>query len=361
MLTDYSMIILFASVAIGASFLCSILEAVLLSTTHSHVRMLEQKKSKVANLWRGYKDEPERPLTAILTLNTVAHTVGALGVGSEVANLVEGTTYEKWGVALASALLTMGILLLSEILPKTLGAIFWKQLNTPSAWTLRGLILILMPIVLPIEWIRGLFPDAEQEVVTRAELAAFVEVAEDESAIEEDEELVITNLLKLREIKVEDVMTPRVVLSCVHELDDVKIIMKNNPIMVHGRLPVFGESLDDVKGIVLRNEILRHAAADEDDITMTELMRPIHTCQGESSVDEALDILLQSKQQLLLVKDDFGGTVGIVTMEDVIETLLGVEIIDEQDREGIEEGVTGEDMREFAKQIANATEEQNNE
>jgi CBS domain containing-hemolysin-like protein len=246
-------------------------------------------------------------------------------------------------------------LLLSEILPKTLGAIFWKQLSTPSAWTLRFLILVLTPIVLPIEWIRGIFPDAEQEVVTRAELAAFVEVAEDESAIEEDEELVITNLLRLREIKVEEVMTPRVVLSCVHEMDDIKTIMRNNPIMVHGRLLVYGESLDDIKGIVLRNEILRHAAADDDDVMITKLMRPIHTCVGNSSVDEALDILLQSKQQLLLVKDDFGGTVGIVTMEDVIETLLGVEIIDEADREGIEEGVTGEDMREYAKQIAEST------
>ena len=352
MLADYGMIVLFVSLAIGASFLCSILEAVLLSTSTSHVRMLEQSTPKLGMLWRSYKDEPERPLTAILTLNTIAHTVGALGVGAEVARLVEGTTWEKWGVAAASAILTLGILLLSEILPKTLGTIFWKQLSAPAGWSLKVLILILSPFVLPIEWIRSLFPDAEPETVTRKELAALVEVAEDEAAIEEDEELVITNLLRLREMKVEEIMTPRVVLSCVGADKNVVTIMRENPIMVHGRLPVFRDSLDDVEGFVLRNEILRRAVAGDFDVEMSELMRPLLTCLSSSSVDEALDVLLDTKEQILLVQDDFGGTVGLVTMEDVIETLLGVEIVDEEDRIGIAEGVTGEDMREFAKQRA---------
>jgi len=350
------MIILYASLALGASFLCSILEAVLLSTTHSHVLMIEQSGRRSAPLWRRYKDEPERPLTAILTLNTIAHTVGALGVGAEVARLVEGTPNAKWGVAIASAVLTLGILLLSEILPKTLGAIFWKQLSSPAAWTLRVMIVILIPVVAPIEWIRGLFPDADHETVTRDELAALVEVAEDEEAIEEDEEMVITNLLKLREIPVAEVMTPRVVMTTVPAERTVSEIMEEQPIMVHGRIPVYGDSVDDARGLVLRSEILKRAAADDFDVTMADLMRPIHTCLSGDSVDEALDILLQKKEQLLLVKDEFGGTVGLVTMEDVIETLLGVEIVDEKDIEGIAEGVTGEDMREFAKQKANDSE-----
>lgn len=126
--------------------------------------------------------------------------------------------------------------------------------------------------------------------------------------------------------------------------------------MVHGRIPVYGDSVDDARGLVLRSEILKRAAADDFDVTMADLMRPIHTCLSGDSVDEALDILLQKKEQLLLVKDEFGGTVGLVTMEDVIETLLGVEIVDEKDIEGIAEGVTGEDMREFAKQKANDSE-----
>ena len=185
---DYTLLILYATLALGASFLCSVLEAVLLSTSISHVKVLEQKGSRVAHLWARFKDEPERPLTAILTLNTIAHTVGALGVGAEVAAMVEGTESEALVMAVASAVLTLGILILSEIIPKTLGALYWKNLSVFSAYTLRGLIMILLPIVIPMEWMRNLFPAKSESAVTRDELAAMVEVAEDESVIETEEE-----------------------------------------------------------------------------------------------------------------------------------------------------------------------------
>lgn len=349
---SFTLLIVFAAIAIGISFICSILEAVLLSTSLSHVALLESEGRKGAVLWRQYKSEPERPLTAILTLNTIAHTVGALGVGVQVTRLYEGDPRVEMAMFVATALMTLGILLLSEILPKTLGTLYWKKLSAPTALTLRFLIIILIWIVAPIEWIRSLFPTAPQETVTRKELAALAEVMEDEDAIEEDEEQVIVNLLKLKDMEVKEIMTPRVVITHVKSTSTIEEIMAEIPIMVHGRMPVSGESIDDIKGLVLRSDILRLAARDDFKPTMIDVMRPLHTVLSTQSVDAALDILLDNRVQLLIVRDEFGGTTGLVTMEDIIETLLGREIVDETDIEGIEDGTTAEDMREFAKQKA---------
>ena len=355
---DYTLLFLYATLALGASFLCSILEAVLLSTSISHVKVLEQKGSRVADLWARFKDEPERPLTAILTLNTIAHTVGALGVGAEVAAMVEGTESEALVMAVASSVLTLGILVLSEIIPKTLGALYWKNLSVFSAYTLRGLILILLPIVIPMEWMRNLFPAKSESAVTRDELAAMVEVAEDEQVIETDEEEAIRNLLSLRDKYANDIMTPRTVMSFVLVDDTVQAAMDKNPIMVHGRLPAFDGDTDSPKGLVLRSDIYRKAADNENDVLMSDLMRDIIQVREDTNLDDLLDIFLTRKEQLALVHDEFGGTLGIVTMEDVIETILGVEIVDEKDMEGIEEGVVGEDMRQFAKDKSNADEDE---
>ncbi len=347
---SYTLLVTYAVLAIGVSFLCSILEAVLLSTSISNVAMMEAKKQRFANLWRVFKTDPERPLTAILTLNTIAHTVGAIGVGTEVAKLYAGSPELDLIVGVASAILTLGVLLFSEILPKTLGTLYSKRLATPAAFLLQILIYGLIWIVAPIQWTKKLFPTPEQETVTRDELVALVDVAEEEKTIEADEEKVIHNLLKLRDIKVSEVMTPRVVITSVIDTYTVQQVLEEMPIMVHGRLPVQGETIDDVKGFVLRNQILMSAANDEHDVKMVELMRDIQPVGPTQSVDEALDILLDHKEQILIVKDEFGGTTGIITMEDIIETLLGREIVDETDLEGIAEGTTAEDMREFAKQ-----------
>jgi len=349
-LMSYTLLVTYAVLAIGVSFICSILEAVLLSTSMSNVAMMEAKQHRFANLWRVFKTDPERPLTAILTLNTIAHTVGAIGVGTEVARLYAGSAELDLIVGVASAFLTLGVLLFSEILPKTLGTIYSRKLTTPAAFLLQILIYGLIWIVVPIQWAKKLFPIPDQETVTRDELAALVDVAEEEKTIEADEEKVIHNLLKLRDISVSDVMTPRVVLSSVLDTQTVQMVLDEMPIMVHGRLPVQGETIDDVKGYVMRNQILMKAANDEHDITMNQLMRPIHPVGPSQSVDTALDILLDHREQILIVKDEFGGTTGIITMEDIIETLLGREIVDETDQEGIAEGTTAEDMREFAKQ-----------
>ena len=344
-MTDYTLIILYSSLALGASFLCSILEAVLLSTTHSHIIALKDTHPKISKGWTQYKEDPERPLTAILTLNTIAHTVGALGVGSEIENNFEG----EYVVAISAALLTLAILLLSEILPKTIGALYWRKLTIPSYNILRILMITLVVIIKPIEYIRKLLPEAHQETVTRTELSVMADIAEESDVIEEDEEMVIQNLLKLREISVGSVMTPRVVMNTVSHDETISDVLERMPIMINGRMPITGENIDDISGFVLRNEILRRAANDEHDILMVAISREIKSCKKEDSVDRALDILLENKVQIMIVKDEFGGTSGIITMEDIIETLLGVEIVDEHDQEAISVGDHHEDMRKLAK------------
>ena len=345
-MVDYTLILAYSALALGASFLCSILEAVLLSTTHGHIVALKDTHPKVSDLWSQWKDGPERPLTAILTLNTIAHTVGALGVGAEVQTQFGGGDI----VHVAAAILTLAILVLSEILPKTIGALYWRRLTVPSARILKGMMFVLWIIVKPIEITRSLLPAVETETVTRDELSVLADIAEETDVIEEDEEAVIQNLLRLREIRVSDIMTPRVVVTSVSSDDTVSDVLKNIPIMIHGRMPVTGGNIDDVRGVVLRSEILRRAAVDDYDLKMSDISRPVDICKHDDSVDKALDILLETKSQFLIVKDEFGGTEGLVTMEDVIETLLGVEIVDESDQEAIDDGVHHEDMRELAKQ-----------
>jgi len=345
-LVDYTLILAYSALALGASFLCSILEAVLLSTSHGHIVALKDTHPKVSDLWSQWKDDPERPLTAILTLNTIAHTVGALGVGAEVQTQFGGGDI----VHVAAAILTLAILVLSEILPKTIGALYWRRLTVPSARILKGMMFALWIIVKPIEITRSLLPAVETETVTRDELSVLADIAEETDVIEEDEEAVIQNLLRLREIKVSDIMTPRVVVTSVSSDDTVSDVLQNIPIMIHGRMPVTGGNIDDVRGVVLRSEILRRAAVDDYDLKMSDISRPVDICKHDDSVDRALDILLETKSQILIVKDEFGGTEGLVTMEDVIETLLGVEIVDESDQEAIDDGVHHEDMRELAKQ-----------
>ena len=344
-MTDYTLMIAYAILALGASFLCSILEAVLLTTTHGHIVAIKEKHAKASETWTKWKEDPERPLTAILTLNTIAHTVGALGVGSEVENNFEG----EYVIAGSAAILTIAILLLSEILPKTIGALYWRRLTIPSYQMLKALMALLLPIIWCIELMRSPFPDVETETVTRDELSVLADIAEESDVIEEDEEAVIQNLLKLREIKVSDIMTPRVVITAAGEMETVREVMDRIPIMIHGRMPVYKNNIDEMVGLVLRSEILRSAAEDNFDLRMADLSRDILDCTVDTSVDKALDILLENKEQLLLARDQFGGTAGLVTMEDIIETLLGVEIVDESDQDAIDDGVLHEDMRELAK------------
>tara|TARA_B100001250_G_scaffold194248_1_gene166924 strand:+ start:1418 stop:2371 length:954 start_codon:yes stop_codon:yes gene_type:complete len=309
---------------------------------------MSESHPKSSKLWIGYKDDPEKPLTAILTLNTIAHTVGALGVGGQVARIYADDTDIDVIMGVASAILTLAVLLFSEILPKTIGTLYWRKLTISSGYLLRFLIIFSWIIVRPVEIIRGMLPAVDTETVTRDELSVLADIAEESDIIEEDEEAVIQNLLRLRDIEVQTIMTPRVVVVHVSGDETIREVMERIPIMVYGRMPVVEGDVDNVQGMVLRSEILRRAAIDDFETTMKEISRPAVICRYDDSVDKALDTLLENKSQIMVVRDDFGGTVGLVSMEDVIETLLGVEIVDEEDQVAIEEGVAREDLRELA-------------
>ena len=343
---DLSLLIFYITLALGVSFICSILEAVVLSTPQTYVNILKNEGKRTASMWEHLKDDDSvRPLTAILTLNTVAHTMGAAGVGSQVQQI--------WGVevlTLASAILTLAVLFLSEIIPKTLGAAYWKRLSTPAAYMLTALTKSLFLLIGPIQFLKSILPSSKHAMVTRDDVAAMADLGEIEGALQESEETVIHNLLRLRDITVDEEMTPRVVVNAFEVNQTIKEILDENTILRFSRIPVYEETIDNIKGLVIRSEILMAASRDEWDLTLNDLMKPVHTIKLGKTIEDALNLFLGKKQQFALVKDEFGGTSGIITMEDVMETLLGKEIIDELDEV--------EDMRELARNHAAQSEEE---
>ena len=345
-MADYTMLIIYSSLALGVSFLCSMLEAVLLSMSTSHVSIMNKSGDKNGTRWSKLKeDDSVKPLTAILTLNTIAHTMGAAGVGAEVARI--------WGddsLTVASVILTLAVLFLSEIIPKTIGAAYWKKLSMPAGYILSGMTKLLAPFFTPLLLFKRLLPKAETVSVTRDELHALADISEEEGELEEDEEAVIHNLLALRETPVKDIMTPRTVTLAFDHNWTIRQVLDDTKILRFGRMPVYDESIDKLSGFVLRSDILMAASMDEWDKTLLEFKKPLLSIGTEDSVDLALETFLKSKVQILSVVDEFAGTAGIVTMEDAIETLLGEEIVDELDEH--------EDMRELAREQAEATEEE---
>ena len=344
-MADYTMLIIYGSLALGVSFLCSMLEAVLLSMSMSHVSIMSKTGDKNGVRWSRLKeDDSVKPLTAILTLNTIAHTMGAAGVGAEVSRI--------WGddsLTVASIILTLAVLFLSEIIPKTIGAAYWKKLSLPSGFILSGMTKMLAPFFVPLLMFKRLLPKAESASVTRDELHALADISEEEGELEEDEETVIHNLLALREMPVKDIMTPRTVTLAFEQGWTIRQVLDDTKILRFGRMPVYEESIDQLSGFVLRSDILMAASMDEWDKVLIDMRKPLMTIGVDDSVDLALETFLKSKVQILAVVDEFGGTAGIVTMEDAIETLLGEEIVDELDEH--------EDMRELAREQAASEEE----
>jgi len=336
-----STLILYASLALGVSFVCSILEAVVLSIPNTYIAMLERDGDKNGVIWANLKeDDAVKPLTAILTLNTIAHTMGAAGVGSEVQSL--------WGesaLTAASIVLTIAVLFLSEIIPKTLGTAYWKKLSPLTGKILNILIKLLVFLIIPIQALKSILPKGDHALVTRDDVAALADLGSEEGIIEEDEEKVIRNLLKLREIKVVDIMTPRVVMTAFKSSSTVKQVLNEHDIIRVSRIPVYDDTIDDATGIVMRSEILMAASRDEWDLPMRDFKKPVIILPASANVDEVLEMFLEERQQFALVQDEFGGTAGVVTMEDVLETLLGEEIVDELDEV--------DDMRELAREQAN--------
>ena len=335
------MLTVYLSLALGVSFICSLLESVLLSTTVSHAHMLDREGRRSGARWLRLKDhDAVQPLTAILTLNTIAHTVGALGVGVEVEAAFPG----QYTVAIASALLTIAILLLSEILPKTLGAAYWKQLGPIAAATLVWMVKLMWPFIALILMLKKMLPRADSQVITRDELAALADIGEAEGAIGEGEEAVITNLLHLRDRQVLEIMTPRVVVASWSVNHTVRQALEDVPRTLFSRIPLVGESLDDLRGFVLRKDVLLAAADGEWERPITDFQQTALTVRTDQNIERLFHDLMRERSHLAFVLDEFGGTAGLVTLEDVLETILGAEIVDEHDEVA--------DMRELARQQA---------
>ena len=318
---------LYFFLALGISFLCSLLESVLLSMSRSFISILSKKNPASGKSLEKLKDNISRPLAAILSLNTIANTVGAAGVGAVTYNLLGS----KW-VAIMSGILTLSILIFSEIIPKTIGAHYWKKLAIPSSYMIRVLIVIMYPFVVMLEVLSNwLKPDEKQDIVTKEDVIAMAEIGEDEGTIEEDESTIIENLLRLDNITAEEVLTPRSVVYALQKDLTVRQALDEYDNIIFSRIPVYDKDLDEITGLVRRDNLLNSKAEDQFDVTMEELSEPVHIVNEKESVGSILDEFVHRREHLFIVKDEFGQFVGIITLEDAIETLLGVEIVDETD------------------------------
>ena len=322
------LLIAFLLSAMAVSFLCSLLESILMTTTLSYITMREEEGYKPATLMRKFKTETERPLAAILSLNTIANTIGAAGVGQQ-ANILFGS---QW-FGLVSAITTVLILIFSEIVPKTIGTTYWKSLMGFTARCIQVLVVVMYPFVLLIKGITLLFKhDGDEATVSREEVLAMVNVGEEEGVIEQDENKIIGNVMRLDSIKASDVMTPRVVAKIAPETMTLREYYQSDEYDHFSRIPVYSPSAPEyITGYVLRDDALEDLAEDHFSVTLGSIKRSLPSFDENKSLGEIFDAMLKQKSQIALVIDEYGCFQGILTLEDIIETIFGLEIIDESD------------------------------
>lgn len=332
------LLVAFFFISISFSFLCSILEAVLLSITPAYVGIQERENSALASDLARFKKDIDRPLAAILTLNTISHTVGAIGVGSQAAVVFAGTDIQILGLSLISweALIaggmTLAILVFSEVIPKTLGANNWEALVPFTVRTLRVMLFLLAPLVRLSQFItRNLKKDKDKPILTRSDFAVMAELGKEHGVLEEKEQTIIHNLLQFSRITVNDIMTPRIVAVSANESMTVREFHDLNEELPFSRIPIYRDHSDNITGYILKDELLLNLVEDNDDMQLSELRRNVIVVHKSLAIPDLLDKFVHKKEQIALVVDEFGGMEGIVTMEDIIETLLGLEIVDESD------------------------------
>lgn len=320
------LIILYFVSALSLSFLCSVLEAVLLSTPLSYISMRENQGNKTATLMKQYKNNVDRPVGAILSLNTIAHTIGSAGVGAESIK-VFGEEY----FGIISAVLTLLILVLSEIIPKTIGASYWRALAMPSTKIIRILIVITYPLVLLSELITRLFtPKGQQQSVSREEVSAMVDVGTDEGVFNESESKIIKSCIHLSAVKAKEIMTPVIVVESACERMTLKEFSETQT-WNFSRIPVYNQNKSYITGYVLKDMVLKDLSEDKFQITLSELARPILSFREEESVYDIWEKMLEKREHISIIVDEYGCLRGVVSMEDIIETMTGVEIVDEDD------------------------------
>lgn len=317
----------YLGLALGVSFLCSILEAGLLSVTPSFLAKLEQEHPRKGTRLRALKSNVDRPLAAILSLNTIANTVGAVGVGAEAQRL--------WGseaLALASAAMTLMILFLAEIIPKTLGAVYWRRLAGFMAAFLPAVIALMLPLVWMSEAITRILKRRRgSEKLSREEFAALATVGEKQGVFDESEMRILRNLFLFGSLRTRDIMTPRTVMYSLEEGTRVRDAVADRGSMVFSRIPIWKETPDQVTGYILKDHLLLQAARNELDVPVNRFAREALMVPDTLPVPALFERLLDHREHIAVVVDEYGGVDGVVTMEDVLETLIGLEIVDEMD------------------------------
>ena len=333
------LLIIYFAIALGISFVCSLLEAVILSVSPAYITMLKKDGSKIADLLQKLKADIDKSLSAILTLNTFANTIGAAGVGAQAGELFGGTI-----ASYVSFVLALAILVLSEIIPKTLGAVYWKSLLVPAAYLINFFVFILMPVVFLLRQVSKLINRSGEKVeISRDEILATADMGQDHGTLHHRENKIIQNILCLKNIRVKDVLTPRSVIMAFQQDMTVEEVIKNHSPLGFSRVLVYDNDLDDITGFILRYRISQKFSEGAGDTRLSDLAKEIHAVPDIADVQTTLDEFIKRQEHIFLVVDEYGGTVGIITLEDAIETLLGVEIVDEMD------SVT--DMRKYAKKL----------
>lgn len=322
-----TLLIVYFLVALLFSFLCSLIESVILSITPSFItQKLQQGKDWAAQLHK-YKNNIDRPLAAILTLNTFAHTLGAAGVGAQ-AQIIWGDEY----LTVVSIILTLLILIFSEIIPKTIGANYWMSLSGFTVFTLRILMVLLFPFVWISKWITSIFNiNKRKSVLSRADFSAMAELAVEEGVFGHSESLIIRNVAMFDQIKVKDIMTPRTILFAADENTLIVDFYKEYPDFVFSRVPLFDKTIDSINSFILKDELLITIIKGETNKPLKSISRNILNVYQNLPIPKLYTRFITENEHIALVVDEYGGTAGIVTLEDLIETILGLEIIDETD------------------------------
>ena len=332
-----TLLIIYLLLTMGISFLCSLLESVLMSTPISYLNMKEDEGDKHAALMMKFKQDTDRPLSAILSLNTIANTLGAAAVGHQATTL----SGDYW-FGLISALMTLLILVFSEIVPKTIGTTHWKSLLWLSS-VMNVLVYMLYPIVWIIEKLHDTISDEDPDLgISREEVSAMANMGEEEGVLDNSENKVIQNIIKLDDVKAYDIMTPRIVAAIAPENMTLRQFYKQEELSHNSRIPVYADSPEYITGYILRYDALENLAEDKFDLRLKSIKRKIAAFHEETSVSDIWESLLKTKDQIALIIDDYGCFQGIITLEDIMETILGMENIDEND--------TITDMQQYAKE-----------
>ncbi|MBD3391715.1 MAG: DUF21 domain-containing protein [Chitinivibrionales bacterium] len=321
------LLLIYLGLALSVSFFCSIMEAVLLSVNPPFVALLKKKKPSTGKALEKLKRDIDRPLAAILSLNTIAHTLGAAGVGAQAHAL-----YGDQHVALISAVLTFLILVFSEIIPKTIGASYWRGMAGFATRSLQVMVVLMYPfVVLSRVLTRLLSKNRGAEGLRREEFNAQVELGVEQGLFEQQESRILKNLIRFNSLQAQDIMTPRTVIVAFEETTRLEEIGDRVEHLSVSRIPLYGESHDVVTGYVLKEDLLGALARNNTAVALRDFRRDIPILPDVLSLSSLFERLLEKQEHIAVLIDEYGGVSGLVTMEDVVETLLGLEIVDEQD------------------------------